>query len=124
MLHKEDIAALKSDALRLGLRELFTGHHFNVCKLDKLLKLYNITPCADIYHALHALHCVHYCDMSRDQQERIYATVLSLFTVETFNLELIDHLAEEVVFQGAGSPSVMKLAIAGVKQLTDAGPPK
>jgi len=114
MMRESDIAALEGDALRLGLRRLFGNSNFYYSDLQNLLQICNIKGDARIMNALHALHCVPYSDMNKETKERLFATVLTLFTEETFNLELIDHLADEVAYQKAGQPSVMRSALAGM----------
>lgn len=119
MFRDSDVMALKSDALRLGLRRIFTSDHFSICDLDKLLRIANVHPPAEIYDSLNAMHCVHYNTMSDGTKARVYAAVLSLFAIETFNLELIDHLADEVAYNQAGSPSVMRPALGDPAKLLD-----
>ena len=57
--------------LRTATRKLFDQSYFDICTVDKLMKLIGTHANTPAYTQLSALHCVHYADMPKDLRERI-----------------------------------------------------
>lgn len=69
--------------LRAATRKLFEQSYFDICTVDKLMKLVGTSARSAAYTQLHALHCVHYSDMPKDLQDRIPHLVRECLTTPT-----------------------------------------
>lgn len=54
-----------------ALNDLFTKRHFNICQLDAVAELLNVSTKTDAFKLLRTLHCVDYGDMAPELRDRI-----------------------------------------------------
>jgi hypothetical protein len=79
----------QKQAIAIALREMFEGNHFNICTVDKCLKISGVIPPTADYEALSALHCVYWNKMPDNFRQQVFVKTLELFTHTGFPLEQI-----------------------------------
>lgn len=57
--------------VQTAVASLFEKNWFDICTLDKLLKIIGARESGEAYKMLHALHCVHYDKMPPELRSRI-----------------------------------------------------
>lgn len=81
-------------ATTTALKSMFDGNHYNICAVDKCLKLTGCIPNKKDYLALSALHCVDFSDMDKDLRNMVLMKTMQLFEEPGFDTELLSHAIE------------------------------
>lgn len=55
--------AVKAMAVNVALKNMFSRGYFDICTINKILKLTNVVPRSEDYDLLNALHCCDFKDM-------------------------------------------------------------
>ncbi len=79
-------------AAKTALRHMFEKEYYDICTVDKLIKMTGCHPDRNDYQALSALHCVHFSEMDKDLRQMVYLKTIQIFDNEGFSLELIEGL--------------------------------
>jgi len=80
-------------AATTALKDMFeNSNHFNVCVVDKLLKLTGCIPDKKDYQALSLLHCVSWVDMEPELRQMVQLKTMQMFDTPGFNLEAIENV--------------------------------
>ena len=73
-----------------ALRKMLdTGGYFDVCTIDKCMKVAQIHISKERCDVYHAIHCVHWRDMTADYRQTIIAMVLDDFR-DVLNMQKTD----------------------------------
>lgn len=54
-----------------ALDHLFSARYFDICKLDAVMQIFNVSERSAAYQLLRPLHCIHYADMAPSLREQI-----------------------------------------------------
>ena len=80
-------------AAKTTLKNMFDGkRYFDICTVDKLLKLTGCIPNAKDYQALSALHCVHWMDMEPELRQMVMLKTLQMFEHSGFDMKVIENV--------------------------------
>ncbi len=61
----------KRMVVQTAVTNLFEQQYFNICSIDKILKILEARQGGRAYELLHALHCIHYDKMPQELRNRI-----------------------------------------------------
>ena len=81
---------LEKEVIKTALKKMFKESHFNICTIDKCLKISNTIPDKSIYNNMSALHCVYYSEMSEDLRKWLFENVILLFNNNGFDFSIFD----------------------------------
>ena len=84
--------SVKKLVVETALNKLFTKEWFDVCTLDSILKVMDISRETEAYKQLSALHCVHYNRMSPEMKQ-----VLPMLVNEALRLPVINVATQEAL---------------------------
>lgn len=79
----------EKQSITMALKKMFQGSYFDICVVDKCLKIASAIPPSADYNALAALHCVQWADMSQDFRQQVFVKTLEMFSHTGFPLEQI-----------------------------------
>jgi len=85
----------KQQTIITALKDMFQGTYFNICTIDKCLKIANAIPRATDYDCLSALHCVHWKNMPSELREEVYNRTLAMFSQSSFDFSILDMIFNE-----------------------------
>lgn len=71
------------------LKDMWTGHHFSICEVDKCLKILDLQRPV-VYDEWSKMHCINWKDMPSGIPEKIMTSVIQELTKVNMN-SLIDH---------------------------------
>ena len=74
---------------------MFQGSHFNICDLDKCLRITGTIPNKQDYDSLSALHCVDWSAMSPQLRQGVLEKTVSMLSSESFDLSVLDMALNE-----------------------------
>jgi len=72
----------EAQTIVLALQKMFDDGYFDICVVDKCLKLARSVPPAADYNVLCALHCVHWNKMESGFRTEVMKRTLALFAHE------------------------------------------
>ena len=81
---------LEKEVIKTALKKMFKESHFNICTIDKCLKISNTIPDKFVYNNMSALHCVNYSEMSEDLRKWLFENVILLFNNNRFDFSIFD----------------------------------
>ena len=81
---------LEKEVIKTALKKMFKENHFNICTIDKCLKISNTIPDKSVYNNMSALHCVNYSEMSNDLRKWLFENVILLFNNNGFDFSIFD----------------------------------
>jgi len=87
--------AFQIEAAKTALKHMFEKEYFDICAVDKLIKLTGCHPDRNDYQALSVLHCVHFNEMSDDLRQMVYLKTIQIFDNEGFDTDLIGGLLND-----------------------------
>lgn len=70
---------LTRTVIGVALQKMFNGGYFDICTVDKCLKLAGVIAPKREYDLLHALHCVHFRDMPPELARRVPDMITACF---------------------------------------------
>ena len=70
---------IKQQILKLALKTMLKKNHFDICTIDKQLKITGITPNQEDYDLMHSLHCISYSEMNDDIRNWLLNTIEKIF---------------------------------------------
>lgn len=73
-----------------ALKKMFNGGYFDICTVDKCLKLTGAIPDHQDYTALSALHCVYWSEMSQDLRNTVFEKTMVMISNPGFDLTILD----------------------------------
>lgn len=74
-----------------ALKNMFEEkNYFDICTVDKILKLTGCIPDKKDHQALSALHCVHWNEMDADLRNMVMLKTMQMFETPGFDTELLD----------------------------------
>ncbi len=79
-------------AAKTALKHMFEKRYYDICIVDKLIKMTGCHPSKKDYEALSMLHCVDFIEMDSDLRQAMYLKTIQIFDNEGFSLELIEGL--------------------------------
>lgn len=79
----------QKQAVVIALKKMFQGNYFDICTVDRCLKITGSIPPTTDYNALHAMHCVHWSDMPAGFRHQVFEKTLELFNHTVFPIEKI-----------------------------------
>jgi hypothetical protein len=79
-------------ALKLALKRMFSQSYFDICTIDKCLKLTGSIPSADIYKVMNTVHCVHYADMDAQFRQWLFEQSILMFQNNGFDFNKFEVL--------------------------------
>lgn len=82
--------AFQAETVRLALRDMFKGSHFDICAVRKCVKITGVVPPEGVMETLSALHCIHWTEMTPEMREEVYRRVLGIFKAEEWQLEELE----------------------------------
>lgn len=85
---------MENEVLKTVLKNMFEYHCFDICTIDKLLKMTGCIPDKNTYSKMSALHCIKYSDMSDELRKWLYRETIKMFTPNGFDLRVIDAVFE------------------------------
>ena len=87
--------AFTKETVLAALSKMFTGGYFDICTIDKCLKLTRSIPNGHDYDCLSALHCVHWKDMSPDLRKTVFDTTIKMMLCDGFDLSALEMIFDE-----------------------------
>ncbi len=87
---KMDDDVFKKQTVITSLKHMFKGSHFDICNIDKCLKVLNIDPPDSEILPLRSIHCVHWSEMEPKFKQEVFIRTLRLFIHQGFDLEQVD----------------------------------
>lgn len=84
--------AFQTAAAKTALKHMFEKDYYDICTVDKLIKMTGCHPDRKDYQALNALHCVHFNEMDSDLRQMVYLKTIQIFDTEGFDTDLIGGL--------------------------------
>lgn len=82
-------------AATLALNKMFEGNYFDICTVDKVIKLTGCIANKKDYQALSALHCTHWTDMDKDMRNMVMLKTMQIFETPKFDMELIGNAIQK-----------------------------
>lgn len=79
----------EKESITIALKKMFQGGHFDICVVDKCLKIAGAIPQSADYTALSAVHCVQWADMPAGFRQQVFVKTLEMFTHTGFPLERV-----------------------------------
>lgn len=77
-------------AALLGLKKMFEGKHFDICKVKEALTIAGCHMNIKDEAAMRALHCIDFADMTPDLRKMLFAKVMEVLSGEQlFDIELL-----------------------------------
>jgi len=73
-----------------ALRDMFQSRNFNICTIDKCLKLAGSIPDGHEYDSLSALHCISWKDMSPELRKEVFDRTRGFFAGRGFDLSALE----------------------------------
>lgn len=71
-----------------ALNRMMSGSYFDVCVLDKIIKLMQTVPDGRAYDLLHTLHCVHWRDMPAELRDAVPKLIERCINVAAHQFQL------------------------------------
>lgn len=83
-----DLRVLSAKA---ALNKMFSGHYFDICTVDKVIKMFEVVPDPEVMKVLNTLHCVHYNTMDRELYRALPSLVQqALNGTPVFQFEVVE----------------------------------
>ena len=104
------IEEIKSRVIQTALKDMFKGGHFNICNIDKCLKIAGTVADQETYEMLSALHCVDFKAMGIDVRQWCFEATLNLFDNTGFDLEMVNGVLQQknLMEEGVKTPGFFK----------------
>lgn len=71
-----------------ALNRMLIGSYFDICTIDKIVKLLATAPDGRAYRILHTLHCVHWCDMPPELRDAVPRLIERCINVPAHQFQL------------------------------------
>lgn len=84
---------LKLLAAEAALKKMVHGDYFDICTIDKIVKLLNIKPDREAYQILSTLHCIHYNQMRPELLQALPDLISTVLRSPTFEASRINIVA-------------------------------
>ena len=85
----------KKEVIITALKKMFKSSYFDICTIDKCLRISNIIPSANNYDCLSALHCIHWKDMSSGLRQEVFDKVIEMFQGRQIDFSILDMMFDE-----------------------------
>jgi len=73
-----------------ALKAMFRKDYYDICAVDKVIKMTGCIPDKKDYQALNALHCVHWNEMSKELREMVLLKTMQIFEQPGIDIELLE----------------------------------
>jgi len=81
----------QEETVRIALKKMFKDGHFNICTIDKCIRISGIHVPKEEYDCWSALHCVDYKKMEVNFQKELFESVIFRFAqIPVFDFEKLD----------------------------------
>ena len=80
----------QKEVVLTALKKMFQDSSFNICTIDRCLKISGAIPTAKDYDSLSALHCISWKDMSLDLRTAVFKKTINIFSQEGFDLSVLE----------------------------------
>lgn len=74
-------------AAQTAMKNMLNKDYFDICVIDKILKMSNGKPSSEDYNILHTLHCVRYGDMPPELLRWLPVLIQRVVMAESISLE-------------------------------------
>jgi len=91
----------------IALKKLVTNSHYNICDLDKLIKIFEVQKIDSLYAYFSLMHCVDYKDMGEDVAEELIDKTLAYLGID---VNVIDVESEVISRSETPSPNNTRYA--------------
>lgn len=81
---------IKMMAAQAALRKMVEGDYFDICTIDKIVRMLEVKPDRGVYEVLSTLHCVHYNQMPAELLERLPELIHKVLTSPAFEASRIN----------------------------------
>jgi hypothetical protein len=85
----------EKESVLTAMKKMFKGSHFNICDVDKCLKITGSIPNQRDYNALAALHCVNWSEMSPELRRAVLEKTVTMLSSEGFDLSALEMIFNE-----------------------------
>lgn len=88
---------VKATVVKIALKKMFKDGHFDICTIDKCLRISGGIKNLETYNIMSALHCIDYGDMEEDMRQWLVAASIDMVTSRGFDLSVFDVLTNESI---------------------------
>lgn len=82
---------IEAETVKVAIEDLFDRGSFNICEIDKIIKITGVRPLGRVYNCWSAMHCIDYGKMSAGHKKWLFDSVLETFAQKpTFDMAQIE----------------------------------
>lgn len=86
---------IKMLTVQAALRKLTEQSYFDICAIDKIVKLLDVKPDADAYAILNTLHCVDYNKMPAELLAALPDVIMKVLKSPTMDISRVNIISHE-----------------------------